>query len=168
MLQTNETVLQNFDLGSCLYLCGSIKLLQFMARYMARVAPLITITILCGCGISCYINCDLLFQVLIFAIRMWLLRCLISTYDQIPVIIFYIISMECGRLSYLCNVPQWQWVTRNVCFHRLGNWTVKMSLLFYFTFVCYEFSQGLIMPLEAREIPGPPALTDTPAVGFSP
>ena len=60
MLQTNETVLQNFDLGSCLYLCSSIKL--FMARYMARVAPIITVTILCGCGISYYINCDLLFQ----------------------------------------------------------------------------------------------------------
>ena len=28
MLQTNETVLQNFDLGSCLYLCSSIKLLH--------------------------------------------------------------------------------------------------------------------------------------------
>ena len=77
---------------------------------------------------------------------MWLLRRLISTYDQILDIIFYIISMECGRRSYLCNVPQWQWVTRNVCFLRLGNWTVKISLLFYFTFVCYECSQGLIMP----------------------
>ena len=80
---------------------------------------------------------------------MWLLCRLISTYDQIPDIFFYIISMKCGRHSYLCNVPQWQWVTRNACFHRLGNWTVKMSLLFYFAFVCYECSQGLIMPLEA-------------------
>ena len=33
-----------------------------MARYMAQVAPLITVTILCGRGISYYINCDLLFQ----------------------------------------------------------------------------------------------------------
>ena len=98
---------------------------------------------------------------------MWLLCRLISTYDQIPDIFFYIISMKCGRHSYLCNVPQWQWVTRNVCFHRLGNWTVKMSLLFYFAFVCYECSQGFIMPLEAGN-PGPPALTDTPGVGFFP
>ena len=31
-----------------------------------------------------------------------------------------------------------------VCVHSLaGNWTVKRSLWFYFTFVCYEYSHGL-------------------------
>ena len=167
MLQTNETVLQNFDLGSCLYLCGSIKLLQFMARYMAWVAPLITITILCGCGISCYINCNLLFQVLIFAIRMWLLRCLVSTYDQIPDIFFTLSVWSVADVpTCVTSLSGNEWREMSV----FSGWVIEQLryLLFYFTFVCYECSQGLIMPLEAGENPGPPALTDTPAVGFSP
>ena len=51
-----------------------------------------------------------------------------------------------------------------------SGWVIEQLryLLFYFTFVCYECSQGLIMPLEAGENPGSPALTDTPGVGFSP
>ena len=69
---------------------------------------------------------------------MWILHHTISVYDQIPDR-FCIISMEClslsGRCSFSRNISQWQWARKKVCFHRLGNWTVKMSLLFYFALI---------------------------------
>ena len=140
MLQTNETVLQNFDLGSCLYLCGSIKLLQFMARYMARVAPLITITILCGCGISCYINCDLLFQVLIFAIRMWLLRCLVSTYDQIPDIFFTLSVWSVADVPTCVTSPSGnEWQERSV----FTGWVIE-QLRCLFCFILLLFAMNVV------------------------
>ena len=58
----------------------------------------------------------------------------------------FVIGMKFSLLSRRRSsqdVPQWQWARRNICFRRLGNWTVKMPLWFYFTFVCYECSHGL-------------------------
>ena len=100
---------------------------------------------------------------------MSLLRCLVSTYDQIPDVIFYIISVECGRRSYFNCVTSRsgnEWRERSV----LTGWVIEQLRCPFvlFAFVSYECSHGLILPLEGGENPGPPDRTDSPGVEFSP
>ena len=102
-----------------------------------------------------YIACPWLFVQLIMCIKCVfghtscvVLACCERVITFVPEVIwrvtFYVISMEflclSRRHSSLRNILQLRWVRRNVCFRRLaGSWIVKMSLWFYFTFVCYEW-----------------------------